>query len=218
MLASLVSVIRIISGAYRRRLLRTPADASTVRPLPDRVRTAVFNMLAGHLDGAAVFDGFAGVGSFGLEAASRGAATVLMIERDREIARLLEENVRTLGAGDACRVVRGDVLGLSALARCPRPVHVVFFDPPYPMVVDPASRARVFGQLARLVELLDDDGFAILRTPWPFREPRREDEPEAPTEEVDLAIPGAVGPETHAYGSTAVHWYARASSGSGGGR
>ncbi|XHC25523.1 MAG: RsmD family RNA methyltransferase [Phycisphaerales bacterium] len=255
-------MIRIISGEYRRRQLRTPKDAKVTRPLPDRVRTAVFNMLRGHIEGQAILDGFAGVGSFGLEAASRGASEVVMVEKDREIASILQSNIDELGAGDTCRVLRGDVLGISILSRCPRPVHIVFFDPPYPMILDPAQRERVFGQFSRLVELLDDKGFAILRTPWPVidrmvdgkrhqggpvpvepeesrpagrypeetaftiddfddpaeaaiagaaPEPENEASAELPGErvEMDLAIPGAEGPETHIYGSMAVHWYMR---------
>jgi 16S rRNA (guanine966-N2)-methyltransferase len=258
-------MIRIISGEYRRRQLRTPKDASVTRPLPDRVRTAIFNMLRGHIEDQTILDGFAGVGSFGLEAASRGAAEVVMVERDREIATILQSNVDDLGAADICRVIKGDVLGLSILSRCPRPVHIIFFDPPYPMILDPAQRERIFGQFSRLVQLLDDDGFAILRTPWPVIDrvvdgkryqggPELPDEPEpvggrypeetaytiddfddpsaaaiedsleqpdpaleaqeaqpepGEREPMDLTIEGADGPETHVYGSMAVHWYMR---------
>jgi len=265
-------MIRIISGQYRRRKLRTPKDATVTRPLPDRVRTSIFNMLRGHIEGEIFLDAFAGVGSFGLEAASRGAGEVVMIEKDRDIAELLQENIDDLGANETCRVIRGDALGAAILAGCPQPVHVVFFDPPYPMILDPARRERVFGQFARMVELLDDKGFAILRTPWPVvdrvvdgvrlqggpaqeevEEPRpgrqrrgerypeevaftledfddpaeaatamslpepeesaeiESTEAELPGERMimDLDIPGADGPETHVYGSMALHWYMR---------
>lgn len=258
-------MIRIIGGQYRHRQLRTPKDATVTRPLPDRVRTSIFNMLRGHIEGEVFLDGFAGIGSFGLEAASRGAGEVVMIEKDREIASILQANVDDLGAGEVCRVIRGDTLGAAIIARCPRPIHIVFFDPPYPMILDPAQRERVFGQFSRLVELLDEGGFAILRTPWPVidrlidgkrckggpveeepvvERPRgrypeevaftiddyddpaeaaalgTQEEEAAEAEEdrelgerisIDMTIPGAEGPETHIYGSMAVHWYMRRS-------
>lgn len=216
---TMLSMLRIIAGEFRSRHIATPPDAETTRPLPDRVRVAVFNMLAGHIQGQKFFDVFAGTGSFGLEALSRGASEVVFVEKDRSVSRLIEKNIETLGVGDRSEVFLGDALGAGALSRCPRPVHVVFFDPPYPLMQDAGSRARVFEQFVRCVELLDDDGFAIIRTPWPFVDHTEEETDEMDDEgepivrlhrtEVGLKLAGAVGPETHAYGSTAVHWYAR---------
>jgi 16S rRNA (guanine(966)-N(2))-methyltransferase RsmD len=161
-------MLRIISGQYRRRLLATPPDADTTRPFPDRVRESLFQILRGHFEGASVLEAFAGVGSVGLEAVSRGAARVVMIERDRAVFSLLEKNVATLGCQDKVELVMGDALGPGALARCPRPVHLVFFDPPYAMVRDPAAWGRIKGQFERLIAMLDDTGYAVLRTPWPL--------------------------------------------------
>lgn len=162
-------MLRIISGQYRRRLLTTPPDAEKTRPIPDRVKESLFQILRGHCEGASVFEAFAGVGSIGLEAVSRGATRVVMVERDREIFSLLEKNTATLpGAQDRVELVCGDALGPGALARCPRPVHLVFFDPPYAMVRDPAGWGRIKGQFERLIAMLDDTGYAVLRTPWPL--------------------------------------------------
>lgn len=202
-------MIRIISGEFKNRRIETPEGTDRARPLPEKVRGAILNMLRGHLEGFTIIDAFAGTGSFGLEAVSRGASRVIFIEKDRDMLRLLRGNIAALGVGDRCEVFEGDVLGTGALARCPRPSHVVFFDPPYPMMEDPAQRARAEGQFARFVELLDLEGFGIIRTPWPFIEhievgPERTDR-----REVSLSLPSLLGPETHAYGSTAVHWYAR---------
>ncbi|MCA9309601.1 MAG: RsmD family RNA methyltransferase [Phycisphaerales bacterium] len=202
-------MIRIITGEFKGRRLETPRDASKTRPLPDRVRTAIFNMLAGHYEGQAFVDAFAGTGSFGLEAISRGASHCLFIERDRQIAGLLRQNIESLGVGDRAELMHADALGLAVQARCPRPVHVINFDPPYPMMEDPQQRRLILEQFTRLAEHLDEDGFALLRTPHPFYEPRREDEPISARVEVDMALPGLAGPETHVYGSTAVHWYGR---------
>lgn len=203
-------MLRIIGGEFRHRRLETPKDATKTRPLPDRVRTSLFSMLAGHVEGQTFVDVFAGTGSFGLEAISRGAADGLFVEKDREIVAILKRNIEQLGVGDRCEVHHGDALGQAAVARVPRPVHLVMFDPPYPLVVDPAQRGRVFEQFAQFVACLDDEGFAILRTPWPLCERlMSEDGEPIKGPEVDLTIEGAEGPETHVYGSTALHWYMR---------
>jgi 16S rRNA (guanine(966)-N(2))-methyltransferase RsmD len=199
--------VRIIAGEYRSRRLLAPRDATATRPLPDRVKESLFSLLRGHTEGADVFDAFAGTGSFGLEALSRGAARCVFIERDRDAASLLKRNIELLGAGDRAEVVVGDALGPGALARCPRPARIIFLDPPYALVEDDAGWRRVRTQLQRLAECLTDDGFLIIRTPWPFiHEPHAADSPRT---SADLAIPGTVGPETHSYGSTAVHLYMR---------
>jgi 16S rRNA (guanine(966)-N(2))-methyltransferase RsmD len=209
--------MRIISGEFRGRRLLAPEGEEKTRPLPDRVRTAIFNMLVGHYEGESFYDAFAGTGSFGLEAISRGVARCVFVEKDRDVTQTLKKNVELCGAGERAEVFQGDALGAGALSRCPRPVHVVMFDPPYAMVEEPASRRRAFEQFARLVECLDDKGFAILRTPWPFVDhvERVHDPGHFDKIPVPLAIEGALGPETHVYGSTAVHWYMRKAGGTG---
>ncbi len=204
-------MLRIIGGEFRSRKIETPEGVETTRPLPDRVRVALFNMLQGHFEGQAFLDVFAGSGSFGLEALSRGAASCVFVERDREAAAVLKQNIETLGVWERSRVVVSDALGPAALAACPRPVHVVFFDPPYPMMADPEQRARVLHQFTRCIELLDDDGFAIVRTPWPFADHLPPDaHGNCEKVAIEMGLAGAVGPEVHHYGSTALHWYARA--------
>lgn len=174
--------MRIIAGEFRSRRLSTPKDASTTRPMPDRVRESVFGLLRGNCEGAVVFDAFAGTGSVGLEAISRGASRCIFIERERRIAEILRENIATLGVEDRCEVVEGDALGLAALARCPDPVDLVFFDPPYAMVRDPGGWRRVRDQFAQFVERLSPTGFAMIRTPWPFIHTDEVNEDAAPRE------------------------------------
>ena len=160
--------MRIISGQYRRRKLHSPPEGSITRPFPDMVKEAMFNLLRGHFEGETVLDCFCGTGTVGLEAASRGASRVVCIERDRRVTRVLEKNIEMLGAEEVVEVVAGDALGPSAIHRCPKPVHIVFFDPPYAMVRDQDDWVRVRRQFERLVGLLDDTGYAVLRTPWPL--------------------------------------------------
>lgn len=241
--------MRIISGKHKGKKLVTPPDAKTTRPIPDRVKMSVFNLLRGHYEGAHVVDLFAGTGSIGLEAYSRGAARVLMVERDKKIARVLERNIENLGHPAECEVLVGDALGPGVVTRCPRPVNLLFADPPYPLVRDPDGWGRVREQFVRLIDEMTYEGFAVLRTPWPFLhkaaggggrgrgdaagEPAHPrpividldeagdedlDEFEAELsrvtgsakyDDVDLAMGNAEGPETHVYGSMAVHLYMR---------
>ena len=212
--------------------------------MPDMVKEAVFNLLRGHSEDGPVLDLFSGTGTMGLEAVSRGSPRAVFVERDRRVVRTLEANIAGVGATDECEVVIGDALGPAALTRCPRPVHLIFMDPPYEMVRDPDGWSRVTRQASRLVELLDDTGYLVLRTPWPFLHPAEGGGPDGlpaqPDEavsidlsddgadaaldafeaglvapaagvpamtEAGLSIRGAIGPETHPYGTTAVHLY-----------
>jgi 16S rRNA (guanine966-N2)-methyltransferase len=179
--------LRIIAGEFRSRKLESPGRGATTRPIPDRVKESLFNLLRGHVEGAAVMDLFAGTGSFGLEAISRGAARCLFFERDRGMARLLERNIVTLKAQDRAEVITSDALGPAALSRCPRPVDLVFIDPPYDMVRDPKGWLRVRTQIERLAPNLSDDGYLMLRTPSPFVH-RKDRPPEAPGEERHVTI------------------------------
>lgn len=188
--------MRITGGELKRRILDGPPDAAVSRPMPDRVKEAMCNILRGHFEGAAVFDAFAGVGTTGLEAVSRGAERVVMVEKDKRIASILKRNIEKFGVGDRCEVVTGDALGPGALARCPSPAHLAFFDPPYALMKDPARRDRVLAQVRAVIGRLDPEGFVVLRSPWPLRD-------------ADLTIEGARGPETHEYGSMALHFYMR---------
>jgi 16S rRNA (guanine966-N2)-methyltransferase len=148
----------------------------------------VFNLLRGWFeDGARVLDLFAGVGTMGLEAVSRGAAQVVMLERNREIFRLLERNIENLKCGDRATAVLGDALSPLALDRAPQPVDVVFIDPPYDLMEEPTTRARVLEQIARLREVMGQNGFVVLRSP-------------IGRQDADFTVPGFAGPEEHMYG------------------
>lgn len=160
--------MRIIAGEYRSRLIEGPPEDAPTRPMPDRVKESLFNILRGHFEGANVLDAFSGTGVIGLECASRGAARVVCVEKDRHAAAALQRNVDLLGCGDRVEVVRGDALGAGALARAPRPLTLAFFDPPYAMMEDRVQFGRVMDQVAKAVGLLSPDGFAVLRTPWPL--------------------------------------------------
>ena len=155
--------------------------------MPARVKESLFNLLRGWFEGARVLDLFAGVGTMGLEAASRGAEEVVLFERDRAMHAILEANIDELGCGERCRAVCADALGPAALAQAPRPVDVVFMDPPYAIMQQEALKATVLAQAARLPSLMADKSWLILRTPEELGPEER-------------AIEGLQGPEVHPYG------------------
>ena len=119
--------LRVIGGKYRSRLLRVPARPG-VRPTPDRVRETLFNWLGQDLDGLACLDLYAGSGALGFEAASRGAARVVLVEKDRAVVAELERSRAALDAGQV-EIVCADAARY--LARGAERFDVVFLDPPF---------------------------------------------------------------------------------------
>jgi 16S rRNA (guanine966-N2)-methyltransferase len=119
--------LRIIGGAYRGRKLPVPSQPG-LRPTSDRVRETLFNWLSPVIEGARCLDLFAGSGALGIEAASRGAGRVVLVERSEPVARVLRENVRTLGATQVS-IVRDDARRW--LAGRGEPYDLVFLDPPF---------------------------------------------------------------------------------------
>ncbi len=122
-----MSRIRIIGGEWRRRLLPVAAVPG-LRPTPDSVRERLFNWLGQDLTGLHCLDLFAGTGVLGFEAASRGAESVTMVERDPRAFERLREAVEQLPAPQV-GLVRGDALEFAT--RPPRRFDVLFLDPPY---------------------------------------------------------------------------------------
>ena len=119
--------VRIIGGLWRSRIVRFPS-AAQLRPTPDRVRETLFNWLGQRLHGLECLDLFAGSGALGFEAASRGAAAVTMVERDRETARHLRDSAKSLEATQV-RVIEADALAF--IERDSAMYDVVFLDPPF---------------------------------------------------------------------------------------
>ncbi len=186
--------MRIISGEFRSRRLASPPENVPTRPITDRVKEALFNLLRGHFEDQFVVDLFAGSGSLGLEAISRGAVHCLFVEQSRPCAATLRENIESLGVRDRSEVVIGDALSAALPARFRRPPHVVFLDPPYAMMEEAAQRRRVLDHMARLAAHMDAEGFLMLRTPWPLND-------------ADLGHESLIGPETHDYNRMAMHLY-----------
>jgi 16S rRNA (guanine966-N2)-methyltransferase len=126
--------LRVIGGKYRSRLIRVPARPG-LRPTPDRVRQTLFNWLGQDLGGLACLDLFAGSGALGFEAASRGAARVVLVEKDRAAVAELERSRAALDATQVT-IVSGDAAAY--LARERGRFDVVFLDPPFRQNAVPA--------------------------------------------------------------------------------
>lgn len=119
--------MRIIGGEWRRRRIVFPG-VGQIRPTPDRVRETLFNWLGQRLTGLSCLDLFAGSGALGLEAASRGAACVTLVEKHPRVIVALRDSVRLLGANQVS-VVHADALEFLVKDRAA--YDVVFIDPPY---------------------------------------------------------------------------------------
>lgn len=121
--------MRIITGTARGRNLRTLEGMHT-RPTADKVKQAMFNIVQYDIEGRQVLDLFGGSGQLGLEAASRGAAAVTIVENDRKAQQIVAENIRTCQLERVCRLVAGDAI--SFLGRQKREsFDLIFLDPPY---------------------------------------------------------------------------------------
>ncbi len=152
--------MRIVAGALRGRRLGEVPHAG-VRPTPDRVREAVFNILGQHLDDMSFLDLFAGTGAMGLEAASRGARRSTLVEADLDAFATCEANIRALGVEDRVRAIRGDAARVARdLAEAGEAYDVVFADPPYG---DPPERTAALVEQIDGSTLLEADGVLVLQ-------------------------------------------------------
>ncbi len=156
--------MRVIAGAAKGRRLAVP-DGRDVRPTADRVKEALFSSLQPLLGGAAVLDLYAGSGGLGLEARSRGAGDVVLVEADRRVLSVLADNVATVGLDHvevlATRVPEG-------LARLDgRRFDLVLADPPYRLADD-----EVDSLLAEVTPLLADEAVVVVERGVRSRPPR----------------------------------------------
>ena len=167
--------MRIIAGRWKGHRLK-PLKGRNVRPTTDRVREAWMSALGHRLEGATVLDLFAGSGALGLEALSRGADSVVLVEQSRAAQAVISANIDRLGAGAGARLVADDVFRF--LSRLREPADLALADPPYGT-----------GDAARLVRRYLENPFA--KELW-LEHPMREELPFPP------------GVKTRRYGDTAL--------------
>jgi 16S rRNA (guanine(966)-N(2))-methyltransferase RsmD len=122
--------MRVIAGEYRGYRLRAPREGSLdVRPTADRVKEAMFSALSPYLEGATVLDLFAGTGSLGIEALSRGSTKAYFCDSSKSSIALVTENIRALGIEGKCCVLAGDYA--RGLSRIHESIDIIFIDAPY---------------------------------------------------------------------------------------
>ncbi|SFI00254.1 RsmD family RNA methyltransferase [Planctomicrobium piriforme] len=146
--------MRIIAGKFRRRTLLT-SPGETTRPILDRVKESLFENIEKRLIGGNVADIFAGTGTIGLEALSRGASRVTFIEKDRIAVQLLRENVAALKCEAETLIWPTDVFRCSFRPKGKNavgfsPFQAIFFDPPYKMIPSLAPGSPLYLALTRL--------------------------------------------------------------------
>lgn len=155
--------VRIIAGQHRGRKLLPPATETT-RPVTDRVKQSLFDILSPRIDGSNVYDCFAGTGSMGLECLSRGATQITFFEADRSALDRLRKNIAPIDPDGCCKIVPGDLFRWfenTAPAEADR-ADLIFLDPPYCYLRERAP------DLTKLVETiarqhLRPDGIVIFR-------------------------------------------------------
>lgn len=153
--------MRIIGGRHRGRNLATPRGLDTRPPL-DHQRETIFNIL-GPVTGARVADLFAGSGSFGLEALSRGATSCIFYERDRRALDALRTNIASIEATDSTTISTGDAFAFPAGHDCA--LDVLFIDPPYTTLTSPGGMARFKALVDAVATCMAPGGVVVFRIP-----------------------------------------------------
>lgn len=148
--------VRIIAGEFGGRFIQAPSG-STTHPMGERVRSAMFNSLGVTVRGARVLDAFAGSGAIGLEALSRGAESVVFVERDRVAQRVIAENIGSLGVDEKSIVIKTTISNWLETADVTGEFDIIFADPPY--------HNPQFSTVSRLMGLLKPGGTMILSHP-----------------------------------------------------
>jgi 16S rRNA (guanine(966)-N(2))-methyltransferase RsmD len=156
--------MRIIAGEYRGRRLLPPESDNTTRPITDRVKQSLFDVITPLLDGARVYDCFAGTGSMGLESLSRGASDATFFEADRSALTRLRKNIETLGVGGRSVTVGGDLFKWFSVHETSTParsIDLIFLDPPYRFLREKGPELQALAQ--RMAAHLKPDGTIVFR-------------------------------------------------------
>jgi 16S rRNA (guanine(966)-N(2))-methyltransferase RsmD len=179
--------VRIISGRFGKRKIKAP-EGSLTRPMGERIRGALFNMIATELPGARVLDAFAGTGSLGIEAISRGAESCVFVEKNRKPYAVLKDNLEMLGLGDDEVKATKVGLGTWITAHKEERFDIIFVDPPY--------NNLQLSTVKQLFRLLKPNGLMVLSTPGRC---------EVPTDNQIVVV------DNRSYGTAALTFYRRKS-------
>ncbi|HEV8607264.1 MAG TPA: 16S rRNA (guanine(966)-N(2))-methyltransferase RsmD [Tepidisphaeraceae bacterium] len=153
--------MRIISGEFRGRKL-LPPESDTTRPITDRVKQSLFDILTPHIEGARIYDLFAGTGSMGLESLSRGANFASFFESDRSALHRLQQNISSLKLEPRTQIIPGDLFKWFSTAKPNEPANLIFLDPPYRFLKDHSDKLHSLAS-AIAKDHLANDGLIIFR-------------------------------------------------------
>jgi len=173
--------VRVISGEFGGRII-DGSESDKTHPMGERIRNAIFNKISDEIKGARVLDAFSGSGAIGLEAISRGADSVVMIDNDRIAQKIIEKNVMTLKVEQRAKLIKANVS--SWINTNEEQFDIIFADPPYH---DPQLSTVI-----KLFALLKPNGLMVLSYPG---------RGEMPTET------GVVVVDNRSYGTAALAYY-----------
>jgi 16S rRNA (guanine966-N2)-methyltransferase len=182
--------LRVISGSAKGKRLKAPAGLNT-RPITDMIKEALFNVLGARVSEAKLLDLFAGSGSVGIEALSRGAEIVAFVDNSNEAVKIVKENLNNCKFTSGYQVLRSDVFkALEILKRHDNKFDLVYIDPPF-------TNEKIFNEIMRAIaktDVLEPDGIVIIRTP------RRKEMP---------LFTGLDNYRSNHYGESSLHYYCR---------
>jgi 16S rRNA (guanine(966)-N(2))-methyltransferase RsmD len=151
-------MIRVISGIYKGKRLNK-VRSSLVRPIPDKLKETLFNIIQEEVKGSVFLDGFAGTGSVGIEALSRGAEKVVFIDEYFPAVKVIKTNLKKCGVEDRVQVIHKEFnRGIIQLAKENMKFDMIFLDPPYKLI-----EARNPLKVIKKREVLEAGGTIILR-------------------------------------------------------
>ncbi len=185
--------MRIIAGKYRGRKL-LPPEGDLTRPITDRVKQSLFDILQPRIEGSRVYDCFAGTGSMGLECLSRNATAVTFFEADRSALSRLQRNIEAIEEKERATIVRGDLFqwfDRRAAISDESGIDLIFLDPPYRFL---SERPQELNHLAlRMAERhMAKDGLVIFRH----------------QADISLSLQGLVKVDQRDYGSMSIEFLA----------
>ena len=157
--------MRVIAGSARGISL-TSVKGDKTRPIQDRTKESLFNILSGVIQDSRVMDLYAGTGAIGIEALSRGAASCIFVEHDKQVVPIIKDNLVATRLQDKATVIKCDVLeSASYLEREGVKLDIVFAAPPYPLVEKNAYRSELLTFFAILSEkhIIEPEGVVILQ-------------------------------------------------------
>ena len=154
--------MRIISGNFKGKKILQPKDKLT-RPLKDLTKESIFNIIKHskllnlNLENAHILDLFSGVGSFGLECLSRGAASVIFLESYKEVLTILKKNIDNIEQQDSSRIIEKDIFAENTMKTLNDKFDIIFMDPPY-------KEKKIINLLDKIIrlKLLKDNGIIII--------------------------------------------------------